>query len=180
MVTIRGELIILKALQREDCLSLWDATEIDVDHPTEMYNPGLARVNADKWFDEMQEKQGKSGIDPGVFEPQGRVVGNIQITGIDWQNRAGNMGLGFAKPADRGKGYGTDAMRLLLRYGFANLGLHRLAANTLAFNEAARKLLTRCGFQEEGTNRDAFYHDGAWFDRIQYGLLEHEHRAQAE
>ena len=138
------------------------------DVPTEHVQLGLAQENADKWFEEIQGKQGQTGVDFGVFTLEGKIIGHVQLHSIDWQDRSAELGLGFARVSDRGKGYGTNALQLIISYAFDHLGLHRLAANPVAFNSPAIRVLEKCGFQLEGHQRDAFFFGGRWYDRVIY------------
>ena len=147
MIELRGEHVILRALEREHCHTLWEMTEIAEDVPTEHVQLGLAQENADKWFEEIQSKQGQTGVDFGVFTLEGKIIGHVQLHSIDWQDRSAELGLGFARVSDRGKGYGTNALQLIVSYAFDHLGLHRLAANPVAFNSPAIRVLEKCGFQ---------------------------------
>lgn len=65
------------------------------------------------------------------------------------------------RPSDRGRGYGAEALRLMLGYGFDALGLERIEARTLDVNARARRLLERTGFVREGGERAAAYLGGA-------------------
>ena len=113
MVELKGECMVLRALEREHCRALWEQTEVNVDMPTEFFQPGLAKENADKWFDEIQAQQGETGIDLGIFDLEGNVIGHVQLHHIDWQTRSAEVGLGLARASDRGKGYGTEATRVI-------------------------------------------------------------------
>ena len=77
---------------------------------------------------------------------------------------------------DRTSGYGTNALQLIVSYAFDHLGLHRLAANPVAFNSPAVRVLEKCGFQLEGHQRDAFFFGGRWYDRVIFSILEAEYR----
>ncbi len=176
MIELKGELVKLKALERDHCHTLWAQTEVIGDLPTQAFQPSLARENADKWFDEMQEKQGKSHFDFGIFDAEGNVIGHIQLHSIDWQMRSAELGLGLVSESNRGKGYGTDATRVIIRYGFDNLGLHRIMADPVEFNKPAIRVLEKCGFSEEGQEREAFYFGGRWYDRVIYAILDEEFR----
>ena len=171
-----GEHVALRALEREHCHTLWEMTETAGDVPTEHVQPGLAQEQADKWFEEIQGKQGQTGIDFGIFTLEGKIIGHVQLHSIDWQDRSAELGLGFARISDRGKGYGTNALQLIVSYAFDHLGLHRLAANPVAFNSPAIRVLEKCGFQLEGHQRDAFFFGGRWYDRVNYSILEAEFR----
>ncbi|ADQ69396.1 GNAT family N-acetyltransferase [Halogeometricum borinquense] len=74
-------------------------------------------------------------------------------------------------------GYATAAAKTMVKYGFDELGLHRITASTLASNESSKRVLEKVGFEREGVAREEVYTDGEWHDRIRYGLLADEWRA---
>ncbi|MGC5019555.1 GNAT family N-acetyltransferase [Micromonospora sp. DT47] len=75
-----------------------------------------------------------------------------------------------------GRGYGTEAMRLICRYGFDKMRLHRISLWVADENAAAIRVYTKVGFVEEGRARESFRRDGRWHDMIMMGLLEGELR----
>jgi RimJ/RimL family protein N-acetyltransferase len=174
MVALKGENIVLRTLEREHCRQLWEGYESSEPVATEPLNVGLSVEGADKWFEEMQAKQGKEHVYLGVFAPEGELLGDIQLANIDWLNRTATLGSSISHIANRGAGYGTDAARTILRYGFDELGLHRVEATTAEFNTAARRSLEKLGFREEGRLRQAIYRDGRRWDNVVYGLLREE------
>jgi len=74
-------------------------------------------------------------------------------------------------PAARGRGYGTQAQRLLARYLFAHTTAHRIWAGTEVDNVAEQRALERAGFTREGITRAAGWRGGAWRDGVIYSLL---------
>jgi [ribosomal protein S5]-alanine N-acetyltransferase len=83
--------------------------------------------------------------------------------------------LGFALSADRwGKGYATDAARIMIRFGFDQLQLHRITAAVGPDNTASHATVDRLGFTREGTLRDHVFTNGAWRDSVLYSILAHE------
>lgn len=74
-------------------------------------------------------------------------------------------------PEERGRGYGTQAQRLIARYLFAHTTAHRIWAATEADNIAEQKALEKAGFTREGFVRAAGWRDGAWRDAVTYSLL---------
>jgi [ribosomal protein S5]-alanine N-acetyltransferase len=83
--------------------------------------------------------------------------------------------LGYAVRADRwGRGYATDAARVLTTFGFDDLGLHRVSAAIGPDNPASIALVERLGFTHEGRLRDHVYTNGAWRDSLLYSVLAHE------
>ena len=63
---------------------------------------------------------------------------------------------------------------MILRYGFEQLDLYRIYADTAEFNEPAQRLLARCGFMQEGCEREAIYTAGRRWNRMRYGVLRDE------
>lgn len=174
MIELCGEKVVLRTLEREHCKELWEAYEPADPLPTEPLNPGLSIEGADKWFEDMQTKQGSQQVYLGVFTRDGKLIGDIQLSNIDWRHRTAGIGLSIARRADRGQGYGKDATVTLLRYTFQHLDLHRVSAATASHNTAAQRVLEQCGFVQEGQEREAIYCDGQRWDRCKYGLLRAE------
>lgn len=75
-----------------------------------------------------------------------------------------------------GRGYGQESLRLLLRYCFEELDLHRVSAEAFEYNTPWRDLIERVGFEQEGTAREYLYRDDQYWDKILYALLEDEYR----
>lgn len=174
MVELEGEKVVLRTLEREHCRQLWERYEPVEPVPTEALNAGLSVEGADKWFDEMQAKQGQEHVYLGVFTPEGGLLGDVQLANINWRDRTATLGGSMSHLADRGAGYGTDAAHTILRYGFRELGLHRVEGEMAEFNTAARRVMEKLGFREEGRRRQALYRSGRYWDSIIYGLLREE------
>lgn len=103
-------------------------------------------------------------------------MGMWPLQGLDLQNRSCSVGMGIAKLENRSKGYGQQAVRLMLDYGFRFLGMERITASTLGVNAGARRSLEKCGFRLEGTEREAVYLNGRRVDRLIYGILKREYQ----
>ena len=103
-----------------------------------------------------------------------RLIGFVQVYRIDWSNGAGVIQLGIGDPSDRLKGYGSEALRLALRYAFGELNLYRLSANIPDYNSIALHVFAKAGFAEEVRRRQAINRDGKRWDLIQMGILFEE------
>ncbi len=103
-----------------------------------------------------------------------RLIGFGQIKWIEWSNGTGVIQLGIGDPNDRLHGYGTDVVRLLLRYAFAELNLYRLSANIAEYNPVALHVFTKAGFSEEVRRRQALNRYGRRWDLISMGILHDE------
>ena len=105
-----------------------------------------------------------------------RLVGYARIDWIEWTNGNACVKLGIGAPADRGHGFGTEALQLLMRYAFGELNLFRLSAEIPEYNPTALHLFQKLGFIEEVRRRQALNRDGRRWDLIWFGLLKEEWR----
>lgn len=167
MVKLVGEKIYLSVLEKEHCIKIWEDFEYDFETKTESLNIGHSISKAESWFDEIQSNQGDKHIRLGIFiiEDNG-VIGDVALQDIDWKNRSCTIGLGISKKEYRFKGYGTEAVNIIMEYGFNNLGLERISANTHEQNKAAQQSLEKNGFVLEGRERKAIYFAGQKWDRL--------------
>jgi RimJ/RimL family protein N-acetyltransferase len=100
-------------------------------------------------------------------------IGHVRFFALDRHDRRAALAIGIEDPAYLGKGYGTEAIRLALKYIFST-GLHRISVRVMAGNARAIACYRKCGFQEEGREREAARVDGRWQDDIIMGVLERE------
>lgn len=106
------------------------------------------------------------------------LIGEVVLNEIDPVNRCANIRIMVSgRHSDRG--YGSEAMRLMLRHGFEDLNLHRIELGVYAFNPRAVHVYEKLGFSREGVKRDALYFDGRFHDMILMALLEEEFRARS-
>lgn len=105
-----------------------------------------------------------------------RIVGFVSLD-VNWHDQDAWVGIGIGDHADRGKGYGTDAMKLVLCYAFAELALHRVSLGVWANNERAWRSYQKAGFKIEGGVRDSGLRDGRRWDDRYMGVLRSEWRA---
>ncbi|WP_239613698.1 GNAT family N-acetyltransferase [Cohnella mopanensis] len=112
-----------------------------------------------------------------VIKETDELIGEVVLNDIDSINRSANIRIGIQGTEHRGKGYGTEAMKLMLRYGFETLMLHRIELGVYAFNPRAIHVYEKIGFQREGIQRDVLYWDGEFHDSIAMAMLEEEFRS---
>ena len=109
-----------------------------------------------------------------------RLIGKALIQWIEWTNGNAFLRLGIGSGEDRRKGYGSQVLRLLLRFAFAELNLYRVTANVQEYNDGAIALLKKFGFVEEVRRRQGLERDGRRWDLLVFGLLNDEWRNQAQ
>jgi len=139
----------------------------------------------EKWFSTLAGNQKELHFtivlkDQKVLESRGGTsfpIGNCSIR-VDWKNRVENVGIVIGEKEFWGEGYGTEAVQLLVDYGFNTLGMHRMELETFFFNERAIKSYNKVGFKQEGLKRQAHFIDGTYHDVAFIGLLEDEWRAR--
>ena len=174
MIKLTGRNVYLAALEREHCRKLGEDYEYDFENPAESLNLGYSVEEAEKWYDDIQKDSGKH-IRLGIFLLNGTIIGDIGLQNVDWKNRKCDIGVGFSKLEHRNKGYGSEAVALLLEHAFNNMGLIRVEASTQDLNISAQKSLEKLGFSLEGRQRRSIYWGGKYHDRLMYAILATEY-----
>ena len=108
-----------------------------------------------------------------------RLIGRAAIQWIEWANGNGFLRIGIGTAEDRRKGYGTQALQMLLRFAFAELNLFRVSAIVPEYNDGAIALLQKFGFVQEVCRRKSLERDGRRWDLYVFGLLKKEWQIQA-
>ena len=112
--------------------------------------------------------------DSGPSSYEDRLVGFIQIYWIEWNHGNGWLKIGIGDPGDRCRGYGTEALGMVMRYAFTELNLFRLSASVSSDNPVAMHVFKKAGFIEEVCLREAIRRDGNRYDLISLGILRDE------
>ena len=176
-----GELIRLASLDPDhdaETESMWTH---DVEYmrllsadPVRPLSPALIK----KKYEEAEKEKGTRRHDLAIrTRADDRLVGFVRLDHIEWNNGTSQVTLGIGDPNDRGHGYGAEALKLVLRYAFAELNLHRVTADTHEYNERALRFLERAGFVVEVRRRQAVHRDGKRWDVIKLGLLREEYKS---
>ncbi|MBU3129400.1 GNAT family N-acetyltransferase [Clostridium tagluense] len=104
----------------------------------------------------------------------------IGVTGfedISWNNGTALIYIGIGGEKHRGKGYGMEALKLTMEFGFEELNFHKIQLTVLEYNEPAIKLYEKLGFKREGVYREFIHRDGRRYDMYLYGILRSEWEA---
>jgi RimJ/RimL family protein N-acetyltransferase len=105
----------------------------------------------------------------------GELIGEVVLNNLDRPNRSASLRIAIWAPAQRTKGYGTEATALLIDYGFNTLHLNRIELEVYSFNPQARRVYEKLGFELEGTRREALIWDGEKVDAHIMSILRSEH-----
>ncbi len=175
-VYLEGKRIYLRPLDKEQDANLacqW----INTEEMRQFIGHGAfpTSLEAEKaWFDEKPEKFPQRVRLAIVLKKNDRLIGSIAISDINWVDRSAGTGTLVGQKQDRGRGYGTEAKELLLRYAFQTLGLNRVESKVLAYNQASLRYAEKCGYRREGILRQAIYKNGQYHDLIIHSVLREE------
>ena len=171
---LTGELVTLRAIEREDVATLhaWDMDYAT--WPEVSYRPYAPRSLADALAAYDAKEPGSYRADdvnaPFALTVDGELIGGVCLWGIDAFNRRAHLGIAVGPPY-RGKGYGTDACRVICRYAFVDRGLHRVQLEVLGANIAAVRAYEKAGFVVDGVMREAAWVRGALVDEVYMSVL---------
>jgi RimJ/RimL family protein N-acetyltransferase len=144
----------------------------------------MSVVHEEGWFEEQLK------LEPAVQafvieaarvggEADWNPVGVIGFHAIDWRSRAGELGVVIGEKPVWNSGFGTDAVRTLVRWGFRELNLNRVFLRVFEDNAAAIRCYEKIGFRHEGRLRQDHFQDGRYLDTLLMGLLRDEHDERA-
>ena len=102
-----------------------------------------------------------------------KMIGTVSLEQIDDINRNATLGIFIGDKDYRDNGYGSEAIRIILEYGFRYLNLHNIKLDLMEFNERALKCYKKCGFQENGRRKCKFI-NGKYYDSISMDILAEE------
>lgn len=103
-----------------------------------------------------------------------KLVGTVGLESVNWIERSAVLGIFIGDNDFRSNGYGTEAIRLLLEYGFRYLNLHSIRLDLLSVNERAHKCYLKCGFKDTGASREQIFLNGKYYDKLHMDILESE------
>jgi len=110
-------------------------------------------------------------IDKESLQP----IGITSLIQIDLKNRNSECIIDIGEKEYWGKGYGKEALKLLLDYAFLEMNLHRVSLRVFSFNQKAIAMYEKIGFRQEGASRQSIYREGQWHDIIHMGILQQEY-----
>ena len=132
---------------------------------------GISLEEEKEWI---LKHQGDEAMFAMVTLKENKLIGNLSIENIDHVNRRGTLGIMIGDKENREKGYGTEAIQLLLDYGFNYLNLNNIKLDVMAFNERAIRCYKKCGFKEYGRRRKCYFLNGTYYDIIEMDILAEE------
>ena len=173
---ITGKRVRLRGIERSDVprFKEW-LNDPDVNRGLSLVIP-ISIAQEETWFDHMKTgplEEHPLGIE--VQTPEGwELVGNLSLMKIDWRSRLAEVGIFIGEKRYWNQGYGRDAMVLMLRHAFYNLGLNRVFLRVFETNSRAVHSYEKAGFVQEGRMRQAYYQEGKFIDVLLMSVLHSE------
>ena len=173
-----GELVRLSMTDEDNfakAAALWNRHSEFV----RLLNTGVTRVISQKkekeWIEKMQKEESGNEYFFDIHAlAEDRLLGFVDLFIESWAARDTFVGIGIGERDFWGKGYGTDAMRLILRYAFAELNLNRVSLGVFEYNPRAVRSYEKAGFQHEGRMRGVLYKEGKRWDMLFMGIQREE------
>lgn len=171
---IQGEKTTLRALCDDDVERLRNWRNHPDIFPYHFTCHHTSQIEQRKWYESYTANQYYFIY---IIENEAReAIGYTILKDLDHKNRQAEIGL-YLDSKNQGKGYGSDAFRSLIRYGFQELNLHRLYLQVIDFNEKAIKMYEKLGFHIDGRLRESYFTQKRYCDIVVMSILESEFAA---
>ena len=134
----------------------------------------IMTIEAEKKY--LEEKIDAEATFSIVDSQEDKLIGTIGLEDINHFRRTAELGIFIGDKEYRSQGYGTEAIKLILDYGFNYLNLNNIKLDLMSFNERALKCYQKCGFKEYGRRRECKFINGKYYDSIEMDILAEEFR----
>lgn len=175
---LRSERLRLRPLEEQEIerLEAWwdDPATMGLQTASVLPRPSGSRREL---FRSWHSNEDAAGVGFGVERVEdGELIGSVVLYGTTYLTQTATFAIILA-PEASGQGYGTEATRLMVDYGFRSLPLHRIELSAWAFNTRALAAYERAGFLVEGRRRQVVFADGAWHDQVLMAVLRQDWEA---
>ena len=174
-MTLHGEHVSLRAIERADLEQLLAWRNDPALRRYFREHRELSMAQQEQWYENVVLPSNNTVMFSIVEKGGERLLGAAGLVWIDWVNKNADISLYIGADDiyidDR---FAPDVARLLLDYGFGELGLHRIWAEVYDFDQPKQKLFNDLGFTQDGRHRETHWAENGWHDSIFYGLLADE------
>ena len=170
---LRGELVHLTHEEPEVLARLESQWQGDSEYSRLLDWDPARRVSAktvQKWIEKQYESENNYFFSIRMVDGD-RIIGGIGLDGLCWTHGDAFVGIGLGEREYWGKGYGTDAMKIILRYAFTELNLRRITLDVFEYNQRGVRSYEKAGFVVEGRARGMILREGRRWDVIFMGIL---------
>ena len=174
-----GKRVTLRPITKDDLprfVQFYNDVEVELASGGDPPTPHTVE-NMEQWYARFHNKTG-IGCGDFVIEADGKCIGSIGLFSYSPMAQTSALGITIGDRDYWSKGYGREAIDLLLDYGFRLHNLRRIWLTTTGNNERAIRCYLACGFVEEGRLRQHVWNNGAHVDEVQMGILREEWQRQ--
>jgi RimJ/RimL family protein N-acetyltransferase len=172
---LKGERVTLRAVEKEDQETLWRFwNDLEVELAGGGDPPLPASLERLRARFEREEREGNRDHTDFMIEVDGAAIGHCGLFHVDTAARHCELGISIGEKDHWGRGYGRDAVRVLLDYAFRIRNLRRVWLETHASNDRAIRAYRACGFVEEGRMREHVWLAGRYVDNVIMGVMRGE------
>ena len=171
-----GELVKLRDYGKEDIES---AKNFINDPEVKQYvEPGIPYLytlaNEEKWYESISAR---SDIYHFAIEDRktGKYIGGCGINEVDWKNSKVVVGIFIGDADYRNHGYGTDAMKVLVKFIFEQMNINKIKLGAYSFNQRAIKCYEKVGFKVEGVLKEELFRNGRYHDIIEMSIFKRDY-----
>jgi len=172
---IVGERVRLHPVKRDDLPRFVEwFSDPDVRRYLDMYLP-FSLAEEERWFERLVERMERQEIVMLTIKTcDGAHIGNISLFDINWKDRHAELGITIGDKDYWSQGYGSDAIRAMLRLAFDEMNLHRVFLRVHADNLRGISCYDGVGFEREGTLRESVFREGVYHDAHVMSILRSE------
>lgn len=174
---LKGKKVHLRPVKRSDIsLFLKWFNDPEVTQYLTAYLP-LTEMEEEKWLDDLAATRAKTDVIlviEAIIGKSSIPIGSVGLHKINPKDQTAVLGMAIGEKNYWGRGYGTEAARLILDYGFKTLNLNRVSSSAFDFNDRSINMHRKIGFKEEGRLRKARFINGQFHDEVLFGLLRND------
>src|SRR4030095_10366569 len=173
-----GKLVRLSAFDPEEMSKVFPRWNQNSEY-IRLLNSSARRMQSSKAELKWMEKEAEEISPAGYYFSirtlaEDKLIGEIGLDVINWSGRDAFVGLGIGETEYWSKGYGTDVMKVLLRFAFTEINLRRVTLTVFEYNPRAIRSYEKAGFRHEGRKRLALNRAGRRWDELYMGILREE------
>jgi RimJ/RimL family protein N-acetyltransferase len=168
----------LRAFEKEDLDTIvkWVNTEVVTQFLSDSLIYPMSRSDEMKWLESITVTNHREKV--FAIETLDRtLIGSVGLHNINWVERKAELGIMIGEPSFWGQGYGSDAVRQVLRVAFEKMNLNRIYLRVFENNPRAIRAYEKCGFQKEGLLREDHYVGRCYCNTFIMGILKQEYSA---
>jgi RimJ/RimL family protein N-acetyltransferase len=166
----------LRAFEKEDLDAVvrWVNTEAVTQYLSDSLIYPISRADEMKWLESIAVTNHREKVF-AIVTTENELIGSVGLHNINWVERKAELGIMIGEPRYWGKGYGSDAVRRILRIAFEKMNINRVYLRVFENNPRAIRVYEKCGFQKEGLLRQDHYSGHSYSNTFLMGLLKEEY-----